>query len=208
MMREFESRSVQSWLEGMERAAETALQNDPSFFEALQALKWEVDKDPRVRGALRDLEEQGHSVFNSFVPQIRIRLRGGEKVFARTRTREASQVAAVEHARLTRELRDAASAVIANSRYRRELDGIVNEAVHASEEFERMASSVESAGYMVLICLDLSAYAQLRKEAVSPVRPHKPRGSGSTEETPGLQLSPQDSQFLKALHIRLDELPS
>jgi hypothetical protein len=38
-----------------------------------------------------------------------------------------------------------------------ELEGIVNEAVYASREFQEMASRVESAGYQVLICLDLSA---------------------------------------------------
>ena len=57
-----------------------------------------------------------------------------------------------------------------NRRIPEELNTIVNEAISASRALETIASEIEHRGYEVLICLDLSPYAQVRK-STTPV-PH------------------------------------
>jgi hypothetical protein len=197
---------MRSLLEEMEGAAEETLQQDSAFYEALQALKWEIDSDPQVQSAVSMLQAAGRSVFSSFVPHIKIRVRTEEGVFALPKPVHIPVVPAVEPvARLTQELRNAARAVIKRSRYNHELDTIVNQAVGASDRFEGIASRVESIGYEVLICLDFSAYAQVKGSAPSDRRaleakPHIPR-----EETVPIQISGSDRKFLKSLNIRIDE---
>ena len=68
-------KTMRSLLENMERAAEESLQQDSTFHEALQALKSEVDKDPRVQSAVAELRAAGRQVFSSFTPHIKIRIR-------------------------------------------------------------------------------------------------------------------------------------
>jgi len=46
---------MRSLLENMEREAEESLQRDSAFSEVLQVLKWEINNDPRVQSAIRDL---------------------------------------------------------------------------------------------------------------------------------------------------------
>src|ERR1700757_2165400 len=49
-------RNTLRWLlQKMEKEAQAALARDGSFLEALQALKWEVDNDFRVRAEMRPL---------------------------------------------------------------------------------------------------------------------------------------------------------
>jgi len=67
---------MRSLLENMEREAEESLQRDSAFSEVLQVLKWEINNDPRVQSAIRDLEARGRRVFSSVVPRIRIRSPG------------------------------------------------------------------------------------------------------------------------------------
>jgi hypothetical protein len=199
-------RTIRSLLESMERAAEETLQQDAAFFEALQALKGEIDSDPRVQSAVSELQASGRSVFNSFVPHIKIRVKTEEGTFALPRARVVPAVPTAEQTdRLTEELRNAASAVIMKSRYRQELDTIVNEAVGASNRFEGMASQIERAGHEVVICLDLSAYAQIR-ESNTPLRqPDATQRSVPCAQP--LNFTAHDLTFLKALGVKTDESP-
>ena len=202
---------MRSLLENMEREAEESLQRDSAFSEVLQVLKWEINNDPRVQAAIRDLEARGRRVFSSVVPRIRIRIRGEEGVLLLPGRTDVPSSAAVEQiGRLTEELRSAASAVIMKSRYREELELIVNRAVGASDRFEGIASEIENAGYEVLICLDLSAYAQVQQSSPrvsrarveeAMVRPRRP----SHEEGLNLKFSEHDLRFLKALRIKADK---
>ena len=96
--------------------------------------------------------------------------------------------------------------MIVNSSRRQELDTIVNEAIQASHEFERIASTVEGAGYELLICLDLSAYAQIRDRTVTDrnTTDNQPTGRPiplSLQRPPVLQFSDRDLRFLRALRI-------
>jgi hypothetical protein len=198
--------TMRSLLEQMELAAHETLQQDSAFYKAVQALKQEIDDDPRVRSTVSELHAAGRTVFSSFVPHIKIRVRTEEGVFALPKPRPAPKAPAVEQVgRLTQELRNAASAVIKRSRYYRELGTIINHAVGASDRFEGIASEVESAGYEVLICLDLSAYAQVKGSAsVQPqVRERNPQVR-LAEPVP-IQLSSSDRKFLQGLKIRIDE---
>src|SRR5215472_2698326 len=149
-------------LENMENAAEEALRDDPAFYGALESLKAEIDRDPRVRSALRSLQEAGSKVFSSLVPRIRIRIRTHDGVMALPATDRIAPVVEEPVAQLSQELKSAASAVIMRGRYREELDSIMNEAICASLRFEGIASEIERAGYEIVICLDLSAYAKVR----------------------------------------------
>jgi len=197
---------MRSRLEKMELAAQETLQHDPAFYETVRALKQEIDDDPLVQSTVSELQAAGRSVFNSFVPHIKIRIRTEEGVFALPRPAHIPVSPAVEQVgRLTQELRNAASAVIKRSRYYRELGVIVNEAVGANDRFEGIASEVESAGYEVIICLDLSAYARVRGLA-----PAHPQLAGTDAQIPRLepapiQLSGGDRKFLKSLKIKIDE---
>jgi hypothetical protein len=199
-------KTMRSLLEKMELAAQETLQRDSAFYQAVRALKQEIDNDPRVRSMVSQLQAAGRNVFNSFVPHIKIRVRTDEGIFALPKPDPIPATPAAEQVgRLTAELRNAASAVIKRSRYYRELGAIVNQAVGTSLRFEGIASEVESAGYEVLICLDLSAYAQVN---AAPA-PH-PQLLLGYAQTPGvepapIQLSSSDRKFLKALKIRIDE---
>jgi hypothetical protein len=198
--------TMRSLLENMELAAQETLQLDSAFYEALWALKREIDNDPLVQSTVNELQACGRSVFSSFVPRVKIRVRTEEGIFALPRPGHNAVVPAVERVgRLTQELRDAASTVIKRSRFYRELGTIVNVAVGASDRFEEIASEVESAGYEVLICLDLSAYAQVKGPA--PVHPQVLEANAKIPrlEPVPMRLSGSDQTFLKTLGIRIDE---
>lgn len=190
----------------MENEAERVLQQDAAFFEALQALKWEIEGNPRVKSAVRDLRAAGQRVFSSFVPRIKVRIR------AQGRLLEAVKPAAIAEpsaagpiARLTQELKSAASAVIMTSPCCQELERIVNEAVTASERFEDMASRLEREGYEVVIGLDLSAYAQVQGSSAGADRSGGTSRQNSSREPANIELSSYDLSFLKALKIKTDE---
>ena len=194
-----DDKTIRLMLENMESAAEEAVRSDPAFFEALQSLKAEIDRDPRVQAAVNNLRAAGSRVFSSLVPHIRIRLRTNGGLVSLPVKDQAIGVSSVELvAQLTQELKSAASAVIMRGRYREELDHILNEAVGSSSRFEGMASEVEGAGYEVVICLDLSAYAQVRESSEPNCKMRKPM---STEPLSAL-LSAQDLKFLKGLKIK------
>ena len=216
-------RNTLRWLlQKMEKEAQSTLARDGSFLEALHALKWEVDRDARVRAAMGALRDRGLSVFTSFVPRIRIRLHAGETMLALRQDSAKSNAPDAEdldsfrekkNEPLTEELRDAASAVIASSPYCRHLDAIVNEAVQANGAFERIATSIERAGYELQICLDLSTYAQVREQVSNSAQLPRHRVSRSearqTESRHGneplrLSLSSQDVEFLKGMRISPD----
>lgn len=195
---------MRSLLEDMEQAAEQTLQQDAAFHEALLALKFEIDSDPRVLAAVGELQASGRRVFNSFVPRIRIRIRTEQGVYALPKRADALSAVAPEDGRLREELNSAASEVIRNSPYYRELDTIINEVVGSSDRFEGIAAEFERQGYEVLLCLDLSAYAQIQSSGL-PSRPSRQPG----RETSGgdaivLPLSSVDVKFLKALRISVD----
>lgn len=196
--------TLRSLLAKMEQEAETVLAANAAFFEALQALKWEIDSDPRVQSVIRKLRATGVSMFISFVPRIRIRARAGKLVLALSRqTAESNHYTGSQDEELTHVLRDVAIAVIARSRYCRELNAIVNEAVQASESFERDASEAEAAGYELLICLDLSTYTQIRHRTAPRFQVEEgERVSGDAAFQ--LQLSRSDIQLLKELRIKID----
>jgi hypothetical protein len=198
--------TMRSLLEKMEHAAQATLRQDSTFYKAVQALKQEIDDDPRVRSTISQLHAAGRGVFSSFVPHIKIRVRTEEGVFALPKPDPVPAAPAVEQVgRLTQELRNAASAVIKRSRYYRELGAIVNQAVGASDRFEGIASEVERAGYEVLICLDLSAYAQLKGSASMHPQVREGKTQIRRAEPTPIQLSVGDRKFLQALKIRIDE---
>lgn len=200
-------KAIRSLLETMEREAERSLQRDSAFSEVLQVLKSEINNDPRVQSAIRDLEARGRRVFSSVVPRIRIRIRGvGGVLLLPERTEVPPAVEQVSG--LTDELRSAASAVIMKSRYREELELIVNRAVGASDRFEGIASEIENAGYEVLICLDLSAYTQVQPPRMTRgqadeamVRPRRPPYGDPLN----LRFTDHDVRFLKALRIKVEK---
>ena len=197
--------TMRSLLERMERAAEETLQQDSAFHKAVRALKREIDDDPLVRATVSELQAAGRSVFSSFVPHIKIRLRTEEGVFELPKPAPIPVTSAAEQVdRLTRELKNAASAVIKRSRHYRDLGIIVNQVVGASDRFDGIASEVESAGYEVLICLDLSAYAQA-KELIPPSRQLREANPQPRKGPVPIQLSSSDRKFLKDLKITIDE---
>ena len=199
-------RIMRSLLEKMEQAAEETLREDSSFYQAVQALKWEIDNDPQVRATVGELQAAGRSVYSSFVPHIKVRVRTEEGVFALPRPAHIAVTTGVEQVgRLTQELRNAASSVIRKSRYYHQLDTIVNEAVGASDRFEGIASEVESAGYEVLICLDLSAYVEVRGATPPPRQIWKAKAQRPGGEPLQIQLSGNDRKFLQGLKIKIDE---
>jgi len=196
---------VRSLLKDMEQAAQETLQQDAAFYEALLALKFEIDSDPRVQATVGELQASGRRVFNSFVPRIRIRIRTEQGVYALPKRAEALSTAAPEDGRLSEELNRAASEVIRNSPYYRELDTIINEVVGSSDRCEGIAAEFERLGYEVLLCLDLSAYAQIHGSGPSPRRSTERKKETFVSEAHSLQLSSGDMKFLKALKITVDE---
>lgn len=198
--------SIQGLLKEMENAAEQVLQHDAAFFEALQALKWEIDGDPKVKSAARDLRAAGQRVFSSFVPHIKVRIRTQTALHEAAKPAGATGPSAADPiARQIQELKNAASAVIMASRYCQELERIVNEAVTASESFENLASRVERAGHEVVISLDLSAYVQVQASSAAVDRSHGTALQNSSREPANIKLSSYDLSFLKALKIKTDE---
>jgi hypothetical protein len=47
-------KTMRSLLENMEHAAEETLQQDSAFYQAVQALKLEIDNDPRVQSTVSE----------------------------------------------------------------------------------------------------------------------------------------------------------
>jgi hypothetical protein len=201
-----DKKMMRSLVEKMEAEAQETLRRDPGFSNALMALEKEIDSDPLVQSWVSKLGAAGRSVLQSFVPHIRIRVRSGAGTFALPRPACIPDFRAVaEVARLTGELRNAASAVIKRSRSYRELEAIVNQAVGSSDRFEGIASKVESAGYQVLICLDLSAYTQV-KRMTPPHAEFRQANADIPGRDPALiRLSLSDRKFLKAMSISPDE---
>ena len=211
---------IHSIMERPERAAEEALQRDPTFHEALQALKFEIDSDPHVQATMGELQAAGQRVWNSLVPRINVKIRTDEGIVARPRSSQFRSNTRVEPVgRLTLELRSAAGAVIKNSRYCSEISNIINEAVGASEYFEEIVAQIERAGYKVLICLDLSSYAQIQA-AQSQAETNAVQSSGSSlpenesseieprvqrKDAAPMHLSEKDRRFLKGVGIQADE---
>ena len=202
---------MRSLLENMEHAAEETLRRDTAFHKSLQALKYEIDSDPRVQATVCELQARGRGVFKSFVPHIKVRVRTEQGVFALPKP---AQIAGYDSAepvgRLTDELKIAASSVIKNSRHYRELDSIINRAVGTDDRFEGIASEFEKAGYEVLICLDLSTYAQIQNVSVpasQPARERQPvrRADPRQREPRPARFSGSDRQFLKALKITIED---
>lgn len=193
-----DDKTMRWMLESMENAAEEALRGDRAFYEALRSLKAEIDRDPRVKSAIRSLEDAGSKVFSSLVPRIKIRIRTNEGLVALPAGR-VPPIVEEPVAQLSQKLRSAASAVITRGHYREELDSIMNEAICSSTRFEGIACEIERAGYEIVICLDLSAYAQVRGVS-EPIR--NARSSAGSKEPFNGMLSGQDLKFLKAIGIR------
>jgi len=195
-----DDKAMWTMLEGMQSAAEEALRDDPAFYETLRSLKNEIDRDPRVQSAVSRLHSTGSKVYSSLIPRIKIRVRtsAGEISLPDRNKRATEASAPIAH--LTQELKNAACAVMIRGRYREELDVIMNQAVGACDRFEGIAAEVEKAGYEVVICLDLSAYAQVQSSAPAPRR----LLASSTEPLARL-LSGQDLKFLKDLGIKSTE---
>jgi hypothetical protein len=202
--RMMDQKVMRSLLEEMERAAEETLQQDAAFHEALLALKFEIDSDPRVQATVGQLLSSGRRVFNSFVPHVRIRVRTEQGVYALPKIADEPPVAASEDAHLRDELNRAASEVIRNSPYHRELDTIINEVVGSNRRFEGIAGEFERQGYEVLLCLDLSAYAQIQGSARPARQNAESQRKTSVGETSSFGLSSADVKFLRALKIRAD----
>ena len=196
---------MRSHLKNMERIAESILQHDAAFYEALHALKWEIDSDPAVQTAILNLQAAGHSVFNSFVPRIKVRIRTEQGVFTLAKSIEMPGALAVERVdQLTQELKSAANTVIQHSRHCQELNEIVSEAVAANNDFDVIATEIEDAGCKVLMSLDLSAYAQVRATSTRALLPEKAGKPNSSDEPVEMEFSAHDLSFLRALKIKAD----
>jgi hypothetical protein len=199
-------RALQAKIEDMQQAAENALQRDPAFFETLHTLKTEIDHDPQVQRTTSRLQTIGKNVFRSFVPRIKVRIRTSEGEVSLPQPSEPCTHSSDQRvADLVQELRQAASAVIVRSRCRAELDMIVNEAVSASTSFEGIASEIESAGHELLICLDLSAYAQLREKTEQSGKRIPPAAREASGDWLKHSLSPSDLEFLRSMKITAGE---
>jgi hypothetical protein len=201
-----DQKALQEKIEHMQRAAEEALQHDAAFFEVLHAIRAEIDGDPRVQSAKGRLQTSGNKVFSSFVPHVEIRIRTSEGDVSLPPRNQAGQFPDQTIAQLTHELRDAASTVIMRSRYRAELDNIVNEAVGASTSFEGIASEIEGAGHELVICVDLSAYAQLQQKTNPVVKSPKTTSAAVAGDSLSYLLSSRDLEFLKSMKITADEV--
>ena len=189
-------------LEGMESAAEEALRGDPAFYETLRGLKAEIDRDPRVQSAVNRIHAEGSRVYSSLIPRIRIRIRtsAGEIFLPGPNKTAARRPSPVAH--LTQELKSAASTVIMRGRYREVLDRIMTDALGASKRFEDIAAELEREGHEIVICLDLSTYAQVREPAGPVSRTKNLPTSGEPVAHP---FSRQDLEFLKDLKISASE---
>ena len=194
-----DAKTMRVVLENMEHAAQEALRSDSAFREALQALKWEIERDPQVQSAMHKFRITGNIVSSSFAPQIRVRVRTDEGVISLPARPEAG---AERSAQLTHELRKAVCAAIMRSRLRAELDGILNEAVGASDRFEGMAAEIERAGHEVVICLDISAYAQVRESSHPRLEFPETKALDTREEPLSRLLTTRDLKFLEALKIK------
>lgn len=197
-----DDRTMRTMLARMESAAQDALRHDRAFHEALLSLKSEIDHDPRVQSTVDELRAAGNRVFSSLVPHIRIRIRTAQGMISLPDRDETAAISAEPVAQLTRELRSAACAVMTRDDYREALDHIMNDAVGASGSFEGIASEIQRAGYQVMICLDLSSYAQVQDSS----KPKRKTGtSHSSSEPLSHLLSEEDLTFLKALKISATE---
>lgn len=201
-----DQRALRLKIEDMQRAAEKALQQDPSFFETLHTLKTEIDLDPQVQRATSRLQTIGKNVFKSFVPHIKVRIRTSEGEISLPQPGEPRTHTSDQRvADLIQELRHAAGAVVGRSRCRAELNTIVNEAVSASTSFERIASEIESAGHELLICLDLSTYAQMQEKIEPSGRRIPPSAREATGDWLKHLLSSRDLEFLRSMKITVGE---
>lgn len=214
---------LHSLLRKMESEAQAALSEDVSFLEALHVLKCEIDSNRQVRAAMRALRDRGMRVFASLKPRIRVTANAGETVLQLPEDgpepgllddalfEDASQ----RHSEpLMRKMLDAATAVLASSPHCRYLEKIISEAVQANGAFERMARSIENAGYELRICLDLSTYAHVHpRESDREDSPDCYAPQQACRMEPLLQesaksgflpLSDPDAQFLKNMRISLE----
>src|SRR5262245_34501107 len=97
--------AMRGLLKNMERAAEALLLQDAAFHEALQALRWEIDSDPRVQTAVQRLQSTGQGLFSSLVPHVKIRIKTEGGIFSLAKGEDSPIPGAVEHAGLTQELK-------------------------------------------------------------------------------------------------------
>jgi len=189
---------LRSMMEAMESAAEDAVRGDAAFYETLRSLKSEVDRDPQVQSIIGRLHATGSSVFSSLVPRIKIRVRTNSGEISLPGDSQNAPELAAPIAHLTQELRSAVFAVLRRGSYRETLDQIMNDAVRSSGRFEDIAAEVEKAGHEIVICLNLSPYAQVRKSPQLAAKAASPR---SSSEPLAYMLSRQDLKFLKDLKI-------
>ncbi len=179
----------------MERAAETALRTDSSFFEVLHALEWQIQSDGNVKTVADQLAAEGFVVTHCFVPHIRVKVKTQDALAAPAFSPgSASPQMHDVTSTLTEQLKHAAYEVISASAHRHRLEQIINEAVFANRTFQILAYQLETAGYNLVISLDFSNYPQLRE---------KPQASPSLNDTAS-QLTAADREFLKAMHIRFN----
>jgi hypothetical protein len=190
---------MRSLLQSMESAAEEVLQNDPAFFENLSALQSEIERNPRVQSALKELRRSGQNMIPSFVPRVNIRVRTENGVLSLPSPGQVTNPDRQSHA-LAEELRTAVAEVIQNSGRFRELHLIVNEATGSSDVFDGIASRIEQEGYEIIICLDFSACTRVPSNILPPRVFHQPRRP--SERSPSLSMT--DRKFLSTIGIRAD----
>lgn len=194
---------INSLIQTMERTAEKVLQRDPAFFETLHALKLEIEENQRVQSAVHGLQRLGQRIFTSFVPRINVRIRNAYGVVGRANASEMT-ILHPQFQELTEELRIAAAEVIQNSERRRELNGIVSEAISSSEVFEEIASRIEHEGYEIIICLDFSTYTRTLGSDNDKVRRLDRTRPAGFDGWSVLPLSAYDLKLLQTLGIRAD----
>jgi hypothetical protein len=201
---------MRSRLEQMERIAEESLCDDTAFYEVLQALKWEINVDPRVQETVARVKAAGGSVFISFAPRVNIRVKTAGRSFSTRRRSEKVVVASSEILEpLAQELRTAASAVIRNSRCLQQLDALVTEVLAANRGFGQIVRQIERAAHKVLISIGVHSYVRVHQNSAvrlpaSKLQASNKSDTGHGDTQPPLKLSNDDVAFLNRLKIRVD----
>lgn len=199
-----DEKTLQLKVESMERAAEDALRCNAAFSEALNALKSEIDLDPQVRSAVISLQTSGKRVVGTVVPHVKIRIKTSKGQVALPSQRQVSVTPApAKVAQSALELKHSTIAVIMRSRYREELDAIVNEALANSLFFEQLASDIENAGHEVVICLDLSLCEEVENSSKTFSGPIEKSSIARSLNPLARLLSDRDLDFLKSMKIKV-----
>ena len=174
----------------------------------------DLDAQPAEQRALERLEPRhvrhrleptaARVVVGTVVPHVKIRIKTSKGQVALPSQRQVSVTPApAKVAQSALELKHSTIAVIMRSRYREELDAIVNEALANSLFFEQLASDIENAGHEVVICLDLSLCEEVENSSKTFSGPIEKSSIARSLNPLARLLSDRDLDFLKSMKIKV-----